>query len=203
MKSSRALWFLVLICGLSGFAFADGLPADPAIEINDPVCPPTAEVPCAPLVNALVPFTFTADANGNGSIFFEVNPSGPAFTDLNVQTLGVFASTTDVVCTSNVFKCDVTFIGGVVTNMFFHPFPCEVECGTSSFPPGDVINILLGDNTGIPNERWTPNQSFTAIANLGSAQTTSFISTPEPSSLLLFGTGAIFAMRRKLKFRKS
>jgi len=200
MKSSRALWFLVLMCVLSGFAFADGLPADPAIEINDPIC--DSSTPCAPLVNSLVPFTFSADANGNGSIFFEVNPSGPAFTDLNVQTLGIFASTTDVVCRSNVFQCDVTFIGGV-TNMFFHPFPCEIECGASSFPPGDVINILLGDNTGIPNERWTPNQSFTAIANLGSAATTSFISTPEPSSLLLFGTGAVFAMRRKLKFRKN
>src|SRR5690349_4373022 len=148
MKGIRALLFSVLMLAWSGFAFADGLPADPAIEINDPIC--TSEVgTCAPLVNALVPFTFSADANGSGSIFFEVNPLGPAFTDLNVQTLGTFASTTDVVCTSNVFQCDVSFIGGV-TNMFFHPFACEFECGGSSFPPGDVINILLGDNTQIP-----------------------------------------------------
>lgn len=198
MKITRALLMSVLLCLMSGFAFADGLPADPAIEINDPIC--TSEFgTCAPLVNALVPFTFSADANGSGSIFFEVNPLGPAFTDLNVQTLGTFASTTDVVCSSNEFQCDVSFIGGV-TNMFFHS--CS-DCGPRSFPPGDVINILLGDNTQIPNERWQPNQQFTAIANLGTASTSSFISTPEPSSLLLFGTGAIFAVRRKLKFRRS
>jgi len=95
MKGSRAVLLSVLLFLLSGLAFADGLPADPAIEINDPIC--DSSEPCAPIVNALVPFTFHADANGNGDIFFEINPNGPAFTDLNVQTLGTFASTTDVV----------------------------------------------------------------------------------------------------------
>ena len=193
MKSTRAFFLSVLLCLMSGFAFADGLPpGDPAIEINDPIC--TNELgPCAPLVSPLVPFTFNAGADGNTATpgSFEVNPASNGFFSLDVQTAGTF----DILsCTSNAFACDITVLAGGVTNFYFHqPVGCEFECG--GFPPGDVFTIsLLG---------FRPFEDFTAIANLTAPATTSFISTPEPSMLLLFGSGGILALRRKLKFRKN
>ena len=199
MKGSRAVLLSVLLFVLSGFAFADGLPGDPAIEINDPTCP--VETSC-PTITAQSVFTFSADANGNGHLFFTIDPKGPALTDIDIQTVGIFPDISFVQCTSDVFACDVTFIGNV-TNMFFHAPGCDFdECPPPPFyPAGDALQILLGTNAN--GGSWQPNQLFAAKYDVGAASTTAFISTPEPSSLLLFGTGAIFALRRKLKFRKS
>src|SRR5258708_7607195 len=130
MKGIRSLCLSITLVLLSGFAYADTLPGDPAIEINDPIC--DSSTPCAPIVNPLVPFTFSANASGNSQsplTSFEVNPAGPAFFSLDVQTLGTFPNISFVVCTSNKFQCDVTFVDGV-TNLFFHkPVGCEFSCG--------------------------------------------------------------------------
>ena len=192
MKSQRLFWAFSIFFVLCGFAHADSIPGDPSMVVNDPTCDGCQ------VVNALTPFTFTSNNAGGGTTVFRVNPNGPAFFSLDIETPGIFASTSDVQCSSNEFDCTVRFLGDV-TDIFFTQRFCDGECSPGGFPAGDVFSVDL-DNPGTPNiGGWGPDRPFSAIANLTSAPTEALISSvPEPSSLALFGAGiAVLAGRRK------
>jgi hypothetical protein len=181
MGNFRSKIFTLLLCSaaLVGCAFADGIPVDPVIQINDPTCP--TETPCAPLVGAGVPFTFMADDNGGGpppgTNMFQV--SGPGFFSLDVQTAG-FIDPASINCTSNRFNCTVTNLdNNTVTDMFFTEFICEAEVCSTGFPTGDVFTVNLG-TTG-----WGADREFVAEANLTTpADNPTLVS--EPSTMALF-----------------
>jgi PEP-CTERM motif len=191
MKAIRMLWALSLLFVWCGFAFGDGLPpGDPRMVVNDPIC--DSDSPCAPLVSPLVPFTFTAGADGNTAMPGAFQVSGADFFNLDIETIGAIPPNL-VDCESNEFACTVTDLGNV-TDMFFHIPVCEeLECPSGGFPNGDVFTItLLG---------WQPNQTFFAIANLPDGQPTAArISAPEPSALLLLGSGALALLGRRRIF---
>ena len=205
--------FLVLSClPLVTRAHADGTPADPDIQVNDPICDSTK--PCAPLVGGTTgttPFTFFSNSTGGGTTTFEVDPTNTSgFFSLDIEVAGAFNVTN---CISNKFVCTPTILGGTVTDMFFTESCIEGSC-TGGFGPGDVFTIDL-DNivcsaTGqcqTPNPGtggWTINGvgglMFTAEANLSSAPTSPLIGAPEPSSIFLLCSGAaLVATRRKLR----
>jgi len=206
----KTLGFTFLLCLLSGFAYADGVPVDPNMVVNDPIC--VSSQPCAPLVFSGVEFTFNANSTGGGTTSFEVNPNAPAggvapaFTTLDIETADPNGCTptgdcTGVHCSSNEFECQVSLIGGITNIHLF--IPCDGEiCTSNGFVAGDVFTIDL-DNPNTPDTGgWTPGEEFAAIGNLGTTPTTPFLTTPEPSSaLMLFAGAAAFAARKKMMKR--
>jgi hypothetical protein len=151
-------------------------------------------------VNALTPFTFSSNAAGGGTTVFQVNPNGPGFFSLDIETPGTFSSIDLVNCSSNEFNCTVRFLGDV-TDIFFTQRTCDItiECSPGGFPAGDVFSVDLDNPGTVDVGGWGPNREFTAIANLTTAPTSPFIQTPEPSSVLLWISGAAtLVTRRKL-----
>jgi hypothetical protein len=205
----KTLGLAFLLCLLSGFAYADGVPVDPDMVVNDPICPPTSPQPCAPIVTSGVLFTFNANGTGGGTTSFEINPGtpsapAPAFTSLDIETAdpnGCMPNgdCSNVQCSSDKFSCQVSLIGGITNVHFF--IQCIDVCSSPGFVPGDVFTIDL-DNPNTPGSGgWTPNVEFGGIGNLGTAPSTPFL-TPEPSSALMLLTGAAaLAARRKINKR--
>ncbi|HEU5231447.1 MAG TPA: PEP-CTERM sorting domain-containing protein [Terriglobales bacterium] len=186
MKLNRVLWCLSLFFVLCSIAFADDLPpGDPRMVIDDPIC--DSNVPCAPLVTPGVEFTFTAGADGNTATPGSFQVSGGNFFNLDVETFGAIDPSL-VNCESNKFSCVVTDLGDV-TDMFFSIPVCEAEVCSGGFPNGDVFTITL--------QGWQVEQEFFAIANLSSRPTSARISAPEPSVVLLLGTGVLAIVGRK------
>ena len=197
MLKSRVLWLCCVIFFSLASLYADTIPGDPTMVVNDPTCDGCQ------IVNAQRPFTFTSNSTGGGTTVFEVNPKGEGFFSLDIETLGTFSSTDLVQCSSNEFVCTVRFLGDV-TDIFFSQRACGLECSPGGFPAGDVFSVDL-DNPGTPDiGGWGADRQFTAIANLTSAPTAARISAPEPSSLFLLGTGAAaLAGRMKTRRRKA
>lgn len=186
MKLNRLFWFLSLFFVLCSIAFADDLPpGDPRMVIDDPIC--DSNVPCAPLVTPGVEFTFTAGDDGNTATPGSFQVSGAAFFNLDIETLGAIDPQL-VNCESNKFICSVTDLGNV-TDMFFSIPRCDAEICSGGFPNGDVFTITL--------QGWGIGQEFSAIANLSSRPTSARISAPEPSAILLLGTGVLAIVGRR------
>lgn len=203
MSPTRLLWLCFFLCFLAALAHADGLPpVDPQMQVDDPTCDG------CPTVMANAPFTFSSNATGGGTSVFTVG-GDINFSTLDIETAGIFGSTTDVQCFSNAFgSCTVKFLDGV-TDIFLSGCVNEVTCG---IPVGRAFDIDLDtiafDTAGNPLPLgcqfsasgcpaitpgvgdWGPNRSFTAIGGNGPDATTPFISAPEPSSILLLCSGA-------------
>ena len=198
----KTLGFTFLLFLLSGFAYADGVPVDPNMVVNDPLC--DSGSPCAPIVSSQVLFTFSASSSGGSTTpitTFEVNPSGPTFTTLDIETPGIFDSTNLVHCSSNQFSCTPSFIGGVTNLHFFIDTTICPNC--VGFLPGFTFTLNL-DDPGAPagTGSWGAGREFGGEANLGTTPTTPFF-TPEPSSVVMLVSGvAALATRRKL-FKRS
>lgn len=198
MLKNRGLWLCCIIVFSLASLYADTVPGDPTMVVNDPTCDGCQ------VVNALTPFTFSSNAAGGGTTVFQVNPNGPGFFSLDIETPGTFSSTDLVNCSSNEFNCTVSFLGDV-TDIFFSQRTCDLalECSPGGFPAGDVFSVDLDNPGTVDVGGWGPNREFTAIANLTSAPTDPRISAPEPSSLFLLGTGAaLLAGRKRMKGRK-
>jgi hypothetical protein len=211
MLKSRLLWvFSVLVLSVATL-HADGIPGDPVIQVDDPTCPQTG---CTQ-VSALTPFTFSSNAAGGGTTVFQVNPDSQGFFTLDIETVGIFANTTDVQCFSNAFsQCHVNFLDGV-TDIFLSNTcvvlegPCPTGLAAGTVFDIDLDNLLLDPTTGQPIFHdgvaettegvggWGPNRGFNAIADLTTAPTTARISAPEPSSMLLLLTGAAALVARR------
>jgi hypothetical protein len=192
----------------SAFAHADSIPGDPVIQVDDPTCGGVEQPPC-PIVSALTPFPFFANSSGGGATSFETDPTQPGIRTFDVETLGTFTSTSAVQCFSNVFTCNVTFIGNnTVTDIFFSR--CS-DC--SALTPGAIITIDLGNLASTDCDPslghcqtttgggWQANQAFVGETGLTTAPLAPLISSPEPSSIFLLaaGSAALFGRRKFLK----
>jgi len=212
MIRTPLLWlcFLCLLCA-GPLLRADNIP-DPDIQVDDPTCP---ESGCTN-VTAGTFFTFSSNATGGGTTFFQLSTSSAGFSTLDIETAGIFGSTTDVKCFTNVFgSCTVKFLGGV-TDIYLSGCiegPCispggifDINLDTIAFdtagnplPPGCATSIggCPGITPGVGD--WGANRSFTAIGGNFADVTTPFISAPEPSSFFLLCSGAAaVALRRKM-----
>ena len=212
MRRGQVLWALIAVSFLSlssVLAHADGIPGDPVMQVDDPTCGGVEQPPC-PIVFDTTPFTFMANAQGGGATSFKVDPTAgtPGLFSLDIETLGTFATTSDVQCFSNVFECHVSFIGNnTVTDIFLSE---NGDAGKFGLAPGAIFTIDLGNlattncnpNTGpCPTTTaggWQANQLFTAQGDLpGGQPTTPLIPSPEPSSMFLLAAGAATLIGRK------
>jgi PEP-CTERM motif len=202
MRQTRVLWLCLLFCLFCTFAYADSIPIDPDIQVNDPSC----DSGCTN-VTAATPFTFSSNASGGGTTNFRLNGSG--FFTLDIETVGTFA----VNCFSNAFgSCTSKVIGGV-TDIYLSgcsDSPCLR--GDGSIFDIDLDNVILSEGGGCAlstdgtcqtptpgTGSWSAIQSFTAIGGNFADATTPFISAPEPSSFFLLCTGAAAgALRRRM-----
>jgi hypothetical protein len=209
MKSFlRVLFILVLFCGVSSFAHADGF--DFHAQVLDPTCVTNPDAACTLLpADAGVPFpiNLTADtcnvqaqlghipngvlpSDGNYGCFVGTNNTGVPITSISVTfaagPLGGAGCDTDVAGATGAFgnaSCTAPTPGD----------PNGVYA--LSFTGGAILNtgafILI--ETGLP---------------AGDFVGTGVVNTPEPDSLLLFSTGVmmmaggLFMKRRSFAFGK-
>jgi hypothetical protein len=213
MRQTRVLWLCLLFCCFClfcRFAHADSIPGDPGIQVDDPTCP---ESGCQSVTAGSL-FSFSSNAAGGGTTDFQLNGT-VGFNTLDIETVGTFPMTSDVVCRSNAFgSCNVTFLDGV-TDIYLSGCIIEGPCGIPA--DGRVFDIDLDNivsantagavcdnSTGICTTPdvggWGANRSFSAIGGQNVADaTTPFVSAPEPSSLFLLCTGAAaVALRRRI-----
>jgi|SRR6266581_1242627 len=185
---------------------------DPVIGVADPPC--TSEFgPCAPLVSGALgtSFTFNADGSGGGIRFFEVNPSGPGISSLDIETPVVFP-VGSVSCnfsgtggTSPFSFCTPSTLDGV-TDIYFSG--CSELC--SGLPAGNEFAINLNntscdpfdpsavcDNNGAGG--WGAGQAFTAFPNVPKP-INPLIPEPSTGSLLALGVLGLLAAKNKKKF---
>jgi len=145
---------------------------DPVIHVDDPQGPGTP---------VGLSFTFTSDGSGGGLLNFD-NTSGVTFVNLQIDVpppLPIAPITCDGNAYVHCFQQSLT-IAEYATMDFF---------GGPGIPDLTMFQIDLG-STG-----WTPNATFEAVANVE-------ITTPEPSVLILFATGASAAWLRRKSFQR-
>ena len=217
MRRSQVLLVLIAISFLSFSSVAahsDSIPGDPVMQVDDPTCGGVEQPPC-PIVGDNTPFTFMANAQGGGATSFEVDPTADTagLFNLDIETLGTFATTSDVQCFSNVFECHVSFIGNnTVTDIFLSE---NGDAGKFGLAPGAIFTIDLGNLSTTncdPNTTlcptttaggWQANQLFTAQGDLpNGAPTTPLIPSPEPSSMFLLAAGTTVLWRRGKSSRR-
>lgn len=198
MRRTSLLWLCLLFCFFAGLAQADNVPVDPQMQVDDPTCPESGCVP----VTFGQPFTFSSNATGGGTTFFQIQGDS-GFSTLDIETAGTFASTSDVQCITNAFgNCTVTFLDGV-TDIYLSGCiegPCIQAGGIFDI---DLDNVQCdGSDCTAPDPGtggWGANRSFAAIGGDSPDATTPFISAPEPSGFFLLCTGgAAVALRRRL-----
>jgi len=150
------------------------------------------------------------EPDGGAGNFLVVNDTGTVVTSFSLTLTNTFTSSTPSVgpCTGlqagNPTGCDQFQIHGGAANYFsiltLTGASCDTGCGTASanFGPNSVTyNWSKGSGTGIPIGA-TFDLNFASWNNALSTPTTS---APEPSSLLLLGTGLLlgaYRLKRRL-----
>ena len=184
MRLCRAILVVFLLAFSATVALADTIPPDPRIIILGA----TGSTSVLGLN-----FSFQANNQGLGTFFF-VNNSNQDWLRLDILTVPPSPCST-ITGSSDVFAnfscASIPNSGGQVLMSFFGVGTFFVGEFSQTFPGilnGTEFAIGLGTNLA---EAWTPNESFSARANV-----------PEPATLALFLTGVgILAVRRR--FRKA
>ena len=195
----RCLAFPIFILLVSAtVVHADGVPVDPKMVVNDPLC----FEGCGTALESTV-FSFSSNANGGGFLTFQ-NVSGLTWTSLLIETgsdpFNVPANS--VTCQTNAFlSCQVSDLAGGITAMFFSGTNGETVLGIpndfnftinlNDDLPGGGTNVDPGGSGG-----WGANRIFNAAANVPSP-------VPEPATLTLMGVGiGALVARKKLRGRR-
>jgi hypothetical protein len=178
----KTLGFTFLLCLLSGFAYANSVPGDPMMVVDDPSCTPTAaNTQTISAGTSSGPIESFTSPDGSGCFGFQIVGNN-AFTTLDIQVNQTYAS---IVCSSNGFLCTPTTLDdGSVTDLFFTECP---DCGKNGFPVGALFAVDLSPGG------WGAN-TFYIEANLPAPADNPNLSqafAPEPSSVLLLSTGVI------------
>ncbi len=192
MKSARYLFIAMLLMGSAALAHADGVPADPRMDVSDPSCP------CTIITDTS--FSFSSNANGGGFFTFE-NESDSNWTSLLIETNGIAADTVNA--TSDLFANtpEVYNIGNLLVIYFSGVSGpgCEEDCfyGIPNASDENVFTINLNtspdDNSVDGMGGWVPaGLAFSADANVPAPH------VPEPSTLTLIavGLGALLAKKK-------
>jgi len=186
---------------LSGLAYANGLPGDPGIEIDDPSCTPTL----TQTITAGQIDSFSTPTAGTGCFGFTILGSSAAFQTIDVQ-VGAFFDLSTINCFSPNYGCQKsTLDDGTVTDLFFTAFPTDVciegSCSQAYGGGTTFVVDLTADQFG----NWGANKFFirggSSTAPADNPNLIQLAAVPEPSMLLLFGIGAAFT-RIKLRVRR-
>jgi len=213
--------FLILVSFLlliSAIPLRANTTTDPNIGMDDPPC--DIELGCpvpnpTPISGALgTSFTFNADGSGGGISFFEVNPSGPGFSTLDIETpVGYVPDSVNCTITSSTSafnNCTVRNLDGV-TDIYFSNIVLLTALLTTTdpgLPAGDEFAINLNDITCNPFTStscdtsgaggWGVGEAFTAFPNVP-LPTSPLIPEPSTGSLLALGVlGLLAQLRRSL-----
>jgi len=123
-RSNRFLILVSFLLLISAIPLRANTTTDPNIGLDDPPCIEGCPVPgFTPVSGALgTSFTFNADGSGGGISFFEVNPSGPGFSTLDIETpVGYVPDSVNCTITSSTSafnNCTVRNLDGV-TDIYF------------------------------------------------------------------------------------
>ena len=179
--------FLVVfaVIGCASRAKADGI--DPNIDVDPVFCNAflTNPLQCPGPLKDSQPFTVIADATGGG-ITLWTNIGTTNWTTLTLTETGVDPST--IHCNpGDAFPiCDEIPTGPTSAILFFNFGSCTI-CGIT---PGFTVGINL-DDPGSTTGGWPPGFELTGAFN-----TTPI---PEPSTMLLLGSGALATIWRRRK----
>ena len=218
--------FLILVSFLlliSAIPLRANTTTDPNIGMDDPPC--DIELGCpvpnpTPISGALgTSFTFNADGSGGGITFFRVDPSGPGFSTLDIETpVGYVPDSVN--CTSSTAptgtppfnSCTVRNLDGV-TDIYFSNIVLLTALLTTTdpgLPAGDefAINLNLNALTCNPfntdcsstgDQGWGAGEAFTAFPNVPKP-INPLIPEPSTGSLLALGVLGLLAAKNKKKF---
>jgi len=215
--------FLILVSFLlliSAIPLRANTTTDPVIGMDDPPCFEGCPIPnFIPVSGALgTSFTFNADGSGGGITFFRVDPSGPGFSTLDIETpVGYVPDSVN--CTSSTAptgtppfnNCLVRNLNGV-TDIYFSNIVLLTALLTTTdpgLPAGDEFAVNLNDITCNPFTStscdtsgaggWGVGEAFTAFPNVPEP-IKPLIPEPSTGSLLALGVLGLLAAKNKKKF---